>query len=277
MKLIIRKNALLRIEVEKDEKGITIVIPDGVQTIKADAFQNAAWDVRVICIPASVQEIEDGALYGDRVYWNSLEEIYVDENNARYKSEDGCLIEKQTKTLLLATNVTPRLSKNVKIIHTSVFNSHYKRKELIIPANVKIVRALAFSHSYFERIIFEGMPESIEEGAFVYNPELKEVVFQETGRYVFESGCLIDRQTQTVLVGTRSAKIPEGIKAIGEGAFFCAELDEPLYIPESVERIAHSSAITVSPRGIIVKCGSYAAKFIKADELLQKIYHLKEI
>ena len=80
-----------------------------------------------------------------------------------------------------------------------------------------------------------------------------------------------------MLTGTSQAKIPEGIQAIGAGAFFCAELNEPLYIPESVTKIKHNADIAVSPREIIVKRGSYAAEFIKKDEQLQKIYKLKEI
>jgi len=71
------------------------VIPDGVQKIAAGAFAYSFLDN--LHIPASVSLVENGAF--DFAY--GLESIVVDLGNAHYASVDNCLIEKESKTLVL--------------------------------------------------------------------------------------------------------------------------------------------------------------------------------
>ncbi len=92
----IADNALNTYEALSRDQRFTLVIPEGVKWVEADAFQ-CCHHADVIVFPASLTEIPEGC-------FNHVHaEFIVAEGNPRYEMRDGFLIDKQTDTLLFTT------------------------------------------------------------------------------------------------------------------------------------------------------------------------------
>ena len=84
---------LLEYPAEKTDKNFEI--PNAVRKICREAIETNSY-LETITIPASVEEIEEGA-----IFWNyGLKYVYVDENNKNYVSEDGVLYSKDGRKLV---------------------------------------------------------------------------------------------------------------------------------------------------------------------------------
>ena len=75
-----------------------VVIPEGVITVQRMAFWNCT-SLQVVSIPNSVAEIDGLSFMG----CYSLRSLTVKKDNTRFAYEDGCLIDKESKTLVVAT------------------------------------------------------------------------------------------------------------------------------------------------------------------------------
>lgn len=77
---------------------------------------------------------------------------------------------------------------------------------------------------------------SIEPKA-LYNSDIVSVeVNPQNPVYYSEGNCVIERSTMTVVAGCKSSVIPQGVKKIGEGAFYMLNMDY-ISIPDSVTEI----------------------------------------
>lgn len=86
---------------------------------------------------------------------SNLKNITVDAENAKYCSKNNCIIEKDTKTLILGCGNTDEIPEDVEIIKSYAF-SHSAIKSVSIPAGVK-VEAFAFSYcTQLDEIRVEG-------------------------------------------------------------------------------------------------------------------------
>lgn len=92
----IADNALNTSESLSRDQRFTLVIPEGIKWVEADAFQ-CCHHADVICFPASLTEIPEGC------FSHVHAEFIVAEGNPRYEMRDGFLIDKQTDTLLFTT------------------------------------------------------------------------------------------------------------------------------------------------------------------------------
>lgn len=107
-----------------------------------------------LAVPASLRSIGEGAF----VECRALTAITVDEKNEFYYSVDNCLIEKQTKTLVLGcrNSVIP-MDGSVEAIGANAFYGAVGLKEITIPKSVNSVGKYAFNNCRnLEKIIFEG-------------------------------------------------------------------------------------------------------------------------
>lgn len=74
----------------------------------------------------------------------------------------------------------------------------------------------------------------------LYNSDVVSVeVNPQNPVYYSEGNCVIERSTMTVVVGCKSSVIPQGVKKIGEGAFYMLNMDY-ISIPDSVTEIQHN-------------------------------------
>ena len=75
-----------------------IVLPNGVTKICSYAFERCKMLAKIF-VPTTVTEIEKNAV----IYcgWQNDPEIEIKEENPAYYSENGCLIERATKKLIM--------------------------------------------------------------------------------------------------------------------------------------------------------------------------------
>ena len=186
------------------------VIPNTVTTIAPMAFYGCT-QLKSIHIPASVTSIEQLAF----VDCTSLASITVAPENKKYYSQNNCVIEKSSLTVVLGC------------------------KTSVIPDDAKAIGMYAF----YRCAGLESMhiPTKVTQiGSYAFNGcnDLKNLtVASNNSVYYSKNNCIIKKETESLTVGCNTSVIPEGIKAIGVAAFGECNGIESLFLPSSVERI----------------------------------------
>ena len=117
-------------------------------------------------------------------------------------------------------------------------------KDLVIPNGVEVLGEGALCHLPIglESIYIPKSVKKIPTSA-LFNEvssfdNLKTIIVEEGNEsYKSESGCLIDVSTNTVILGTENAIIPNGVEKIGFFAFRQRENLEEITIPASVKEV----------------------------------------
>ncbi|MDE7167253.1 MAG: leucine-rich repeat domain-containing protein [Clostridia bacterium] len=189
------------------EKLESIELPEGVTTICAHPFTRCE-NLKSVSFPSTVTYM--GMNYGDHGSFigvfrecPKLETITVAEDNAVYKVESGCLIEKESNALITGT------------------------KNAVIPNYVTEIKRAAFIGSGIESIHIPASIANIEDSAFNGCLQLKEIIFEngelETlgySHYSMFSGC----------VSLEKIELPENITGIYGSAFSgCTSLKEVVF------------------------------------------------
>ena len=164
---------LIQYAIGKDDTAFAI--PDGVETVKHDAF-TSSW-LKRISVPASVKVIEDGAF---RYLVMSLVEISVDDSNTVYRSRNGDLYTADGTTLLQyaagKTNKTFTLPDDVRTIADGAFHQAVELEEVTFSASLTSIGEGAFvGCRSLVRAVLPAALESIGEDAFSGCTSLKEV------------------------------------------------------------------------------------------------------
>lgn len=165
-------------------KGLTeIALPEGLQSIGSEAFE-FCYSLKSISIPSTVTEI------GTDAFWccDNLEEITVDEKNTVYHSSGNCLIETESKSLLVVRNnsVIP-LDGSVTRIGTAAFGSSDNLVDYKIPAVITTIGEMAFGYCFELKSV--TVPQSvvkIEESAFEECDELFHIYYEGTSEQWFK-------------------------------------------------------------------------------------------
>lgn len=134
-----------------------VVIPDTVTYISSDSYSgNFCFSycdfVRSLTIPKSLTDIDGDTFYG----CSNLEEIIVDSQNSKYYSKDNCVIEKESKKLVVGckTSVIPE---DVTSIGSSAFWGCTGLTNINIPSNLQKIGYGAFEDcSNLMNITFQG-------------------------------------------------------------------------------------------------------------------------
>ncbi|MBO4217617.1 MAG: leucine-rich repeat protein [Clostridia bacterium] len=157
--------------------GITAIeLPEGLVTIGDSAFHSC--EIKNVFIPKSVTSIGEKA-FGGWFTSCDIETITVEEGNPVYHSAGNCLIETESKTLILGCNCSVIPSDgSVTAIGDHAFEAtgygrHGNHVESItIPATVRSIGYRAFNCCYgLKEVVFEGSGlETIGGEAFAYTP-----------------------------------------------------------------------------------------------------------
>lgn len=181
-----------------------IVIPEGVHSIRYGAFSCSNKEVKSIKIPSTLINLSNDMFTG----WKA-EHVEVAEDNPKYYSKNGLLIDKQSKTLVWAYKGSDiPADGSIERIGNSAFQDRTDLKNIVIPDSVVAI----------ERCAFENC-DSLEEIS------LPNSITELSGRVLY--GC---KKLRTV-------KLPTSIKKIGANAFDGCERLETLVIPNQVECI----------------------------------------
>ena len=172
--------------------------PTTLKTIGDYAF-SGYHNMTKIKIPKNVTSI------GKRAFnVNGVTEISVVSTNTTYRSENNCLIEKATNTLILGCDGS------------------------VIPEGIVKIADGAFAYAFFDTL---NIPESvslIENGAFDFTYGLESITVDLNNEsYASIDNCLIEKSSNTLVLGCKNSLIPNdgSVTKIGKNAFLgCFDL-----------------------------------------------------
>ena len=212
----------------------TLSIPEGISTISAEAFASCP-NLTSVEIGSTISYIGSKAFanctnLSQVIFKGLLENIESDafDNTLWITGSSSEFVMLGGTTLLKynGTNPTVTVPEGVKIIAANAFAYNASVKEIILPNTVEKIGDNAFVHCYsLEKITVPTTVSHIGAGAFddtvwMYN--------QQTD-YVIINGILISYKGEAAHV-----ELPEGITAIGSGAFMANENLLSVHLPSTV-------------------------------------------
>ena len=158
----IADNALNTSESLSRDQHFTLVIPEGIKWVEADAFQ-CCHHADVIVFPASLTEIPESC------FSHVHAEFIVAEGNPRYVVQDGFLIDKQTDTLLFTTpECQDKPIPAVRRLGAGSMDNYAVEwgEALVIPEGVEEIGSYAFYDWEYSHVTLPESLRLIESMAF---------------------------------------------------------------------------------------------------------------
>lgn len=241
---------------------VNIDIPEGVEIIEQEAF-GGCMSLQSITIPSSVTRIDVHPFSSGGV----LTSIVVSPNNTVYKSENNCIIEISTNTLIIGCSTTI-IPDGVVTIGNNAFDSCTNLSSISLPDGVTTIRESAFINC--SNLVTISIPDSVVDvgecafsncGSLQYymrsninylgnrsNPYVvlanvdSSVKTGITSCDIIQDGCnvILDRAFMGCSKLT-SINLPETIVTVGESAFAnCVKL-EYINFPTSVKTVGRNA------------------------------------
>ena len=210
----------------------TLAIPENIESIGEYAFA-ACTSLTSISISATVTEITADAFYNSG---KSLTAITVAEGNTKYHSADNCLIETESKTLILGcnTSVIPT-DGSVTSIADNAFYGCEGLAAIAIPDSITSIGNSAFyGCNALTEIVIGNSVVSVGETAFALCSNVTSVT-------ISDSVTTIGKQAFYGCLALKSLTLGENVATIGEYAFAECSALEALTIPASVTEIGNAA------------------------------------
>ena len=239
-----KKNATIENGVLKKYNGsaANVSIPNGVTLINTDAFSGCK-ALTSVTIPESVNYIVDNPFGG----CSNLTKITVSANNPNFFVENGHLIDKRTKTLIVGcANTLIPANGSVTSIGKGAFSRCETLATVAIPDGVISIGEYAFSGcKALTSVTIPGSVSQIAGNPFSGCDNLTKITVSANNSHFFvENGHLIDKRTKTLIVGCRaftSVTIPNGVTSIGKYAFSYCKALTSVTIPNGVISIGENA------------------------------------
>lgn len=111
----------------------------------------------------------------------AVESIVVEEGNKHFYMQDGCLVWRDKKALMLAVKGAKIPDDgSVTTIAGGAFMYHDELKEIEIPACIKEIRYEAFSNTGLEKVTLNEGLKVLDTYAFGFNDKLKELAIPKS-------------------------------------------------------------------------------------------------
>ena len=195
-----------------------IVIPEGVTTLKGEAFI-CAHDVKRIELPATLKEIETGLTY---TFHHVYAEISFPNGNPNYRVENGFLIDTRSDTLVYCSPSSHHLPlPRVRRIGDSALE-YYSQFQTVLefPDSVEYIgRMNAYDCVDLETIIIPGSVVELADDALKTNTA-KTIILNEGLRRI---GAFAFAETEITEIA-----IPSTVEWIGAYAFFLTDVEDNL-------------------------------------------------
>jgi hypothetical protein len=193
----------------------TLQLPEGLIEIDMFAFDHCRGLV-TLSLPSTLQAIGMSAFSGCSY---SLESITVAQGNPTYMAKDNCLIETQSKTLILGckTSVIPQ---GVEHIGSSAFAYCVGLQSIDIPEGVLTIEYGAFEGCEALRTVnLSDSVQSIGNSAFAYCYLLANINFSENSNLQTIHDWAFSSCYRLWSYGGIIVKLPDSLTTIGESAF----------------------------------------------------------
>ena len=257
-----------------------INICDGVKTIEYSPFIGCN-KLTSLFIPSSVsylRETTQGC--------NNLSNLKIDSNNKTYYSENNCIINKNSNTLI-AGCYNSIIPETVTTIGEGAFEGLNTLTSIIIPSSVKTIGAGAFVDcTNLQSIILPEGLKSIGNVAFcrcdsissIFIPstltslgeepfcEMKNLIKLEVSKdnpiFYSNLNSIIEKESKKLVCGCTTTIIPNEVTKIGEGAFrgcYFSNINIPNNVIE-IEDWAFTNCINLQEISIpssVTKIGKY--------------------
>lgn len=224
----------------------TAEVPESVTRIEADAFQSILKKITAACINEDYLEIIDGELVACFYMGSEAIEITVPEGvtvigrnafkDVRVKKLSLPKTVKRLEARAVRTNALTSIKLNKGLVEMGEeCLSWANLKTLTIPDTVTTIGDRAFAKCWeLTKIKFGNGITSIGESILFDTSKLKEI----NGKYATDDHLALIFENRFVAYAAKapqeSYSIPEGVKVIGRGAFYCACNLKEVNIPDSV-------------------------------------------
>jgi len=146
----------------------SIAIPDSYEEMDNNAFCELE-SLKSVYIGKGMRKISP---FENFSMCKNLETIEVSKENPIYYSENHCIIERESKTLILGSN-TAVIPEDIQRIGTCAFYGRESLKEIQIPKSVTVIEDWAFfGCSSLQNIMLHDTVEMVHNLAFVNCPSL---------------------------------------------------------------------------------------------------------
>ncbi len=241
-------------------------IPEGVREIGSRAFNSTS--LKRLHIPASLVS------FGSIDNCITLNEITVDENNPVYDSRENCnaIIETATNTLLYGCHNTHIPSSVTKIADYALSSYAGYSNDNLDLSNITSVGAGAFSGTNLSGVL--RIPATLTEiGHNAFSGSFTSIVV-DAGNPVYDSrdncNAIIETGTNKLIVGCSATQIPDGVTALGNGAFQNVKGLGNVVIPSSVTSLGSSVFNSSDIKSVVIPEGVTAIPiscFANCEEL----------